>query len=65
MTKNWTVTFKFSQAAASRYWQSAEVEAYNFGMAVNRAWAIVKTRQGIKGKRLTQATISVERHGND
>ncbi len=63
MTKHWTVTFKFSEAAASRYWQSAEVEASNFGLAVNRAWGVIKTRQGIKGKRLTQATITAERHG--
>ena len=58
MNKKWIIDFKLPQLSESRYWQSVEVEAANLGLAINRAWAIVKTRPAVKGKRIKEATIS-------
>lgn len=57
--KQWIVNFKFKEAVASRYFQSTTVTAANIGLAVNRAWAIVKQREGVKGKRLKNVDISI------
>lgn len=57
--KDWIVNFKFKEASASRYYQSASVTASDIGLAVKRAWSIVKQREGIKGKRLKTADISI------
>lgn len=60
MSKQWLVNFKLKEIAASKYYQSASVEASDLGLAVRRAWAIVKKREGVKGKRLRNVDISVE-----
>lgn len=58
--KKFNVTMKFPEASASRHWQATTVDASNFGLAANRAWQEIKTRQGIKGKRLKNVTINVQ-----
>jgi hypothetical protein len=57
--KKYSVNFKLREVPASKYYQSATVEASSIGLAVNRAWAEVKKRDGIKGKRIKNAEISV------
>jgi len=57
--KKYSVNFKLREVPASKYYQSATVEASNVGLAVNRAWAEVKKRDGIKGKRIKNVDISV------
>lgn len=58
--KNWIVDFKLPQLSASHYWFSVEVEASNVGLAVNRAWAEVKKRPAVKGRRIKDAQITVK-----
>lgn len=62
--KKFNVTMKFPEASASRHWQATTVEASNFGLAANRAWGEIKTRQGIKGKRLKTVTITITMEEN-
>jgi hypothetical protein len=57
--KSWTIDFKLPQLAAGHYWQSTTVEAPDLGLAIKRAWAEVKKRPSVKGKRIKQATIAV------
>lgn len=59
LDKTWVVDFKIPQLSASHYWQSTEVKASNVGLAINRAWAIVKARPIVKGKRIKEATITI------
>lgn len=61
MNKTWIVNFKLKELSSSHYWQSAEVEATNVGLAVNRAWSIVKARPAVKGKRVNRVEITVEK----
>lgn len=57
--KTWNFFFKFPTAKAAHAEQIVTVKgASNLGLATNRAWAILKTRQGIKGGRLEQGSIS-------
>lgn len=58
--KKFSVTFKLPQLAASRTWNSTEVEAPDMGLALRRAWQDLRKRPHIKGKRLKQATITLE-----
>lgn len=62
--KTYIVDFKLPQLAAKSYWQSTEVEASNVGLAINRAWAIVKKRPAVKGRRIKEATITVRQDGD-
>lgn len=57
--KKWVVNFKLKEIAASKYYQSATVDATDLGLAVRRAWAMVKKREGIKGKRIKTVDIAV------
>jgi hypothetical protein len=61
MDKNWNVTFKLPQLVAHRAWQSTDVVAANFGLAVNRAWAVVKKRPEVKGRRIDECEIKVRK----
>lgn len=58
--KNWIVDFKLPQLSASHYWHSVEVSASNIGLAINRAWAEVKKRPHVKGRRISEAQILVK-----
>lgn len=55
--KSWVVNFTLPQLSASSHWQSTEVKAANLGLAVNRAWTIVKTRPKVKGRRIEEFRI--------
>jgi hypothetical protein len=59
MSKQWIVDFKLMQLSASHYWHSTEVEAPDIGLAVKRAWAIIKKKPAVKGKRLKEAQITI------
>jgi hypothetical protein len=59
MTKEWIVDFKLMQLSASHYWHSVQVEAPDIGMAVKRAWALVKKKPQVKGKRLKEASVTI------
>lgn len=58
MIKNWEISFKLEQLAAAHYWQSTTVEAPDLGLAIKRAWAIVKKRPAVKGKRVKTGSVS-------
>ena len=60
MDKNWNITFKLPELPASRYYQAVTVKASNLGLAINRAWAEVKKRQHVKGRRVKQGQVSFE-----
>lgn len=60
MKKTWLITFKLKELPASRYYQCVEIEASNLGMAINRAWAEVKQRPHVKGKRVTKGDVTFE-----
>lgn len=55
-TKKWIVDFNLVELKGGKNWQSIEVEAANPGNAVNRAWAEIRERNGVKGKRITEGT---------
>lgn len=55
--KNWVVNFTLPQLSASHHWHSTEVKAANIGLAVNRAWAVIKKKQSVKGRRLEEFRI--------
>jgi len=57
--KNWLVTYKLPETRGGKTWQEARVTAKNFGMASHSAWKEISKRDGIKGKRLTEATVSI------
>lgn len=57
--KKYSVNFKLREVPASKYYQSVTVVANNIGLAVNRAWAEVKKRDGVKGRRIKNVDISV------
>jgi hypothetical protein len=63
--RNWIVDFKLPQLSASHYWHSVEVEASNIGLAVNRAWAEIKKRPAVKGRRIKDAQISIRSASKD
>lgn len=63
--KNYVVDFKLPQLSASHYWHSVEVKASNIGLAVNRAWAEIKKRPAVKGRRLKEASIQVREAGGE
>lgn len=56
--KKFIVDFDFRPMLASHYWQSVSVEASNLGLAINRAWAEVKTRPHVKGRRFEEGKIT-------
>lgn len=57
--KAWVVNFKLPNLAASHYWQSVEIDAPDIGMAIKKAWAEVKKRPAVKGRRIKEAQITV------
>jgi hypothetical protein len=63
--KNYVVDFKLPQLSASHYWHSVEVKASNIGLAVNRAWAEIKKRPAVKGRRLKEASIQIKEAGGE
>lgn len=60
MDKEYSVTFKLPQLPAAHCWQNTTVTAANFGNAANRAWAIIKKRPIVKGRRLKNTDIKIE-----
>ena len=58
--KTWSVTFELKELPASHTWHSATVEASNIGLAINRAWAEVKTRHAVKGRRISYGKVMFE-----
>lgn len=57
--KVWNFFFKFPTAKAAHAEQLVTVKgASNLGLATNRAWSVLKKRQGIKGARLEEGSIS-------
>lgn len=60
MNKTWIVNFKLKELSASHWWQSVQVDASNIGLAINRGWAVVKTRPAVKGKRINKVEITAE-----
>lgn len=63
--KKWIVNFKLKEVAASKYYQSATVEASDMGLAVKRAWSMVKKREGVKGRRINSVDITVNKEAED
>lgn len=57
MEKNWTITFYVEQLAAAHAWQSTTVDASDLGLAIKRAWAIVKKRPAVKGRRVKSGSV--------
>lgn len=60
MKKTYVINFKLEQLPAAHYWQSAEVEATDLGQAVKKAFAIVKKRPAVKGRRIKTGSITFE-----
>lgn len=58
--KDYSVTLKFPELPASRYYQCADVSATGLGRAADEAFKIIKDRPVVKGKRLTRVTIDVQ-----
>ena len=56
--KHWNFFFKFPTAKAAHAQQIVSVDAPNLGKATKTAWEIIKKRQGIKGCKLEQGSIS-------
>lgn len=61
--KTYTVHFELKELPAAHYWQSATVTASNPGLAANRAWALVKQKPGVKGRKITYGKISFQVQG--
>jgi hypothetical protein len=57
--KKWVVDFNLVNLKAGKNWQSVEVEATGIGQAVKKAWDVVRTRNGVKGKRVNEAKVSI------
>lgn len=57
--KKWIVDFNLLALKGGKNWQSVEIEATGIGQAVKKAWDVVRTRNGVKGKRINEAKVSV------
>ncbi len=55
--KNWLINFTLPQLSASHYYHGQVVQAANLGLAVNRAWSIVKKKPAVKGRRIEEFRI--------
>ena len=67
MAKKFSVTAHIPQAVAHRAFQNTEVsvpehlaEGRDFGVAASRAWQIIREREGVKGKKITQVRFDVQ-----
>jgi len=58
--KTWSITFKLPELSASHYWHNVSVDAANVGLAINRAWAEVKKRPAVKGRRVKMGEVKFE-----
>lgn len=57
----WVVCFKFMELGASHYWHSVEVEGTDIGQALRNAWKAVRKKSHVKGKRISTATVTIEK----
>lgn len=55
--KDWTISFHINELPAAHCEQAVTVKAGNIGLAVNRAWAEVKKRSVVKGRRVKSGRI--------
>lgn len=60
MTKSFIITFKLPSLPSAHTWQSATVEASDIGLAIKRAWNIIKKRPIVKGRRIKQGEVKFE-----
>ena len=58
VVKRWHLFFLFPKAKSAHAQQMASVDAPDLGKAVQLGWKAIKTRQGIKGARLSEGKIS-------
>jgi len=56
--KRWNIRFLIYELPAAHAEQFVSVEAANMGLALNRGWAEVKKRAGVKGKRFRTGKIT-------